>query len=210
MLTSHHYAVEAVYTGTEGMEMLKFYKYDTVILDVDLPGMSGIDICRQFRASGGSTPILMLTGKDAIVDKESGLDSGADDYLCKPFDMRELLARVRAAVRRGTPVISNVLQAGDVELDPARFVATKRGVNLNLSRTDFALLEFLMRHPSQTFTAENLLDRVWPSSSDTTSDSLRSSIRRIRKVLDDPSQPSMIRNVYGVGYCFDPPANNSQ
>jgi DNA-binding response OmpR family regulator len=208
VLVCNHFSVESVFTGNDGMDRLKFYQFDAVILDLDLPDIGGIEICRRFRASGGKTPILMLTGKDAIADKELGLDSGADDYLTKPFDMRELLARVRAAVRRGTQVIATVLQAGDLELDPTRFILKKKGETINMSRTDFALLEFLMRHPDRTFTAEQLLDRVWPSSSDSTVDSLRSSIRRIRKALDPPSGQSFIRNIYGVGYCFTPPADD--
>jgi len=210
VLVSNHFDVECVHTGSDGMDRLKFYQFDAVILDLDLPDIGGIEICSRFRSGGGTTPILMLTGKDGIADKELGLNSGADDYLCKPFDMRELLARVRAAVRRGTPVLSNVLQAGDLALDPTRFVVKKNGETVNMSRTDFALLEFLMRHPDRTFTAEQLLDRVWPSSSDSTVDSLRSSIRRIRKAVDQPSGESCIRNIYGVGYCLNAPQTTDE
>lgn len=202
VLTSNHFTVEPVYNGADAIDRLKFYSFDTIILDLDLPDVGGIEVCRWFRSTGATTPVLILTGKDKIVDKESGFDSGADDYLCKPFDMRELVARVRACVRRGTPAVDNIIKAGTLELDQARFLLRKSGTSIDLSRTDFALLQFFMLHPNRTFTAEQLLDRVWPSSSESTVDSLRSSIRRIRKALDEDSDNSCIRNIYGVGYCF--------
>lgn len=204
-LSQNHYTVETVHDGTEGMYMLRHYVYDAAIIDIDLPGMNGLEICRNFRVSGGKTPILMLTGHDTVSDRELGLDMGAADYICKPFHIRELLARVRSVLRRGTEPSSSLIKVGRLELDSARFTLTVAGLEVEISRTDFALLEFFMRHPNETFSSDALLKRVWADGSHGGDDAVRSSLRRIRKMIDEPDHPSLIQNIYGVGYRFHLP-----
>lgn len=203
-LGHEHYQVEIAFNGTEGMEKLRHYAYDLIILDWDLPQKSGLDICREFRAGGKDTPILMLTGKGEIADRETGLDAGADDYLPKPFHMRELSARLRALLRRPAGLVPNVLKVRDLELNPNTFVVTKGGATLELLPREFALLEFFMRHPEQVFTPEALLDRVWNSESDSSPEALRTCLMRLRKKIDDSKDNSVIRTVHGVGYKLQP------
>ncbi|HEY9754125.1 MAG TPA: response regulator transcription factor [Oculatellaceae cyanobacterium] len=202
-LTVEHHNVETVADGNQGSEKLQYYQYDLVILDWQLPGMEGVQILKEFRNKGGVTPVLMLTGKNTIVDKEVGLDSGADDYLTKPFHMKELSARIRALLRRPTQVVGNILTAGQFKLDPTNHIVTKGGAELKLLPKEFALLEFLMRHPNQVFSADALLNRVWASESDATIDALTSCIKRLRKKIDADSDSSSIRTVHGVGYKLD-------
>src|SRR5262249_466480 len=159
-------------------------KYDMVVLDVNLPKLSGLDVCKQFRESGGSTPILMLTGKDAIDDKERGLDAGADDYLTKPFHLKELSASVRALLRRPNTFTGDVLRSGDLILETSTFRVSRDGEDIQLSQQEFALLEFLMRNANQVFSPEALLDRVWKSSSDVSPAAIRTHIKMLRKKLD--------------------------
>jgi DNA-binding response OmpR family regulator len=157
---------------------------------------------REFRAAGGGTPVIMLTGKSEIEQKEQGLDSGADDYLTKPFLLKELAARVRSLLRRPTMTNVGVLRWGNLVLDPSKFELSRNGQQLRLLPRDFALLEFLMRHPTQIFSTQALLDNVWNYDSDATPEGLRVAVRRIRKVIDeaDDLNQSMIENISRVGY----------
>lgn len=202
-LTFEHHLVEVVDNGEAALENLKFYKYDLVVLDVNLPKLSGLDVCKQFRETGGSTPILMLTGKDAIDDKERGLDAGADDYLTKPFHLKELSARVRALLRRPNTFTGDVLRSGNLILETSTFRVSRDGEDVQLSQQEFALLEFLMRNANQVFSPEALLDRVWKSSSDVSPAAIRTHIKMLRKKLDKDGDQSYIRNIHGVGYRFD-------
>lgn len=199
-LTFEHYQVELAYTGTEAADKLIHYAYDAVVLDWDLPHKSGLEIMREFRASGKMTPILMLTGKGDIQEKEAGLDAGADDYLTKPFHMRELGARLRSLLRRASSAPSNVLTARDIKLNPSTFEVTKNGETIELLKREFALLEFFMRHPDEVFSAEALLQRVWHSESEATSDALRTCIKRLRQKIDADSEDSVIQTIPRVGY----------
>lgn len=199
-LSAENYTVEIVGSGEEGLERLQCFEYDVIVLDLKLPGISGTDVCRHFRKSGGNTPVIMLTGKDSIDDKENGLDSGADDYLTKPFDIRELLARLRAILRRPQAVSqTNVLRVGSIELDTATRKLKRDGTDVYMLPRDFELLEFLMRHPSQIFSSEALLERVWHNDKDVGQDALRSSLRRIRQKIGD-SECKIIENIPKVGY----------
>lgn len=204
-LTGEKYVTEAVYKGTDGLERLKFYKYDVVILDWDLPGLSGVEVCRQFRDGGGTTPILMLTGKKEITDKAEGLDSGADDYLTKPFDVIELSARLRALLRRTNNVTKTVLSAGNLSLDPSSRTVTLCGNEVDLQPKEYSLLEFLLRHPNQPFNAEAIMDRVWTASSDAAPDTVRLHVMRLRNKIDEPGKESIIRTIHRVGYMLVPP-----
>lgn len=204
-LTGEKYATEAVYKGTDGLERLQFYKYDVVILDWDLPGLSGVEVCRQFREGGGTTPILMLTGKKEITEKAEGLDSGADDYLTKPFDVIELSARLRALLRRTNSVTKTVLTAGNLSLDPVSRKVTLSDKELELQPKEYSLLEFLLRHPNQPFNAEAIMDRVWTASSDAAPDTVRLHVMRLRNKIDEPGKESIIRTIHRVGYMLVPP-----
>jgi DNA-binding response OmpR family regulator len=196
-LAREHSTVEVVHTGEEALDVLAVSSYDLLILDWNLPGRSGLDVCQWYRQHGGTSPVLMLTGKSAVIDKETGLDGGADDYLTKPFSMRELAARVRAVLRRSTTVTSNILTRGPYRVDPFKFQISKDGESVSLQPREFALFEFLMRHPGDVFSAEALLERIWRSDSEASLDALRACIKRIRKKLDDPD---VIETVHGVGY----------
>lgn len=199
-LAMQKHLVETAYTGTDGREKLLFYTFDLVILDWDLPKISGIEICTEFRSRGGKTPVLMLTGKDKISEKETGLDAGADDYLTKPFDLNELAARVRALLRRPSGYSGTTLRSGNVEIDPALIKVTRDGEEVRLLPKEYALLEFLMRHKGQVFNTEAILNRVWSSESDATSESFRTCLKRLRQKIDVPGQPSIITTVHGLGY----------
>jgi DNA-binding response OmpR family regulator len=205
-LKSQHYVVEVVDTGEDAMDRLRFYKYDVVVLDWMLPGITGLEVCKQFRDSGGTTPILLLTAKKHVDEKEQGLDAGADDYLTKPFEMKELGARLRALLRRPQAFSGATLQVGSLQMDPTTFKVLRAGEELTLLPKEFALLEFLMRHPNQVFSAEALLDRVWSSDSEASPETIRTYIKRLRKKLDVEGQPSILSTVHGVGYKLDAPA----
>lgn len=202
-LQVERHTVEIAYDGVSGWDFLELSKFDLIILDWNLPFTSGLDLCKKFRAVHGSAPIIMLTGRCAISEKEAGLDSGADDYLTKPFSFKELAARIRALLRRPPDLLSSVLNAGNITLDPVKHQVTKNNREIYVVRQDFALLEFLMRHPTQVFSTTTLLQRVWSSESEAASDAIRSSIKRLRQKLDDQStdeENSIIENVPKIGY----------
>lgn len=202
-LTHEHHLVEVVEDGNEAMERLRFYKYDLIIMDWMLPGMHGVDVCKHFRDSGGTTPILMLTSRRQTNDKITGLDAGADDYLTKPFDVHEISARVRALLRRPQAVQSNVLSVRNLVLETSTFRVTRDGQDIQLLPKEFALLEFFMRHPNQVFSAEALLDRVWSSESEASPETIRTYIKRLRQKIDTKEVASIISTVHGVGYKLD-------
>lgn len=199
-LEAERHMAEVANDGNQAMEQLEAFVYDVIILDWDLPGIQGIDVCRRFRAKGGSTPIIMLTGHDRVSDKEVGLDSGADDYLTKPFHVKELSARIRALMRRPSAVNGPTLKIADLELDPSAHRVIKAGVEVELLPKEFALLEFFMRHPNQMFSPEALLDRVWHSDSESTIETVYTYIKRLRAKIDTDKKHSLIKTVYGLGY----------
>lgn len=209
-LQADGHVAEVVYTGTDGLERLTFYKYDVVILDWELPGLSGPEICKQYRSKGGKTPVLMLTGKREIDDKAEGLDAGADDYLTKPFHYKELAARLRALLRRNEVGAQTILSAGDISLNPASRQVFKAQVEIMLQPKEYALLEFLLRHPNVPFSADAIMDRVWPSESDAAPDTVRIQIMRLRNKIDSQGRESLIRTVHRVGYMLVPPAAKDQ
>ncbi len=201
-LQSDRFLVDAVEDGRAGHTLLKTNQYDAIVLDWDLPNMSGVEICRAYRATGGVAPVIMLTGKGMITDKTEGFESGADDYLTKPFDIKELSLRLRALLRRPSSGTSKVLRAGNLELDPEKHRLTKDGKEIHLYPIDFELLELFMRYPDQVFSQDMLLSRAWHSDAEATHDGLRTAIKRIRKKIDnarDESQ-SVIETIPRVGY----------
>ncbi len=201
-LTADGYTVEVAHDGLTGWEFLRQYNYDVVILDWNLPGLSGPEMCNRYRAGGGVAPVIMLTAKSQITEKMEGFDSGVDDYLTKPFNLKELSARLRALLRRPQAVVSNVISNGYIELDVVKRRITKGGVEVHLLPRDFELLEFLMRHLDEVFSSEALLQRIWGSDAEATSDALRTSIKRLRQKLDvgDSDTQSFIENIPRVGY----------
>jgi len=201
-LEQQNYSVDTAFDGTEGYEYLKRGRYEVVILDWQLPGMTGVELAKKFRAEGGATAILMLTGKGRVEEKEEGLDAGADDYLTKPFNMRELTARIRALLRRSPTQVGECLKVGEIELDPQKRLLRKSGAAIHVVPKDFAVLEFLMRYPGEVFSAEALLQRVWSFDSEASTDAVRTSIKRLRKALDDGADEknSCIENVRTLGY----------
>jgi two-component system OmpR family response regulator len=203
-LVHEHHALETVYDGLKAMENLQFFKYELAILDWGLPHMTGIDICKKFRAAGGTTPILMLTGRDQIEEKETGFDAGADDYLTKPFHMKELSARIRALLRRPSGFTGTELKVRTIELNTTTHKVTQGGNAVQLAPKEFALLEFLMRHASKVVSSDQLLEHVWSSDSDATSETIYTYIKTLRKKLSPGSaKDSPIRTVHGLGYIID-------
>ena len=199
-LIHQKYTVDVTHNGGDAQEMLKTYEYDCIVLDWDMPEKSGIDVCKAFRTGGGATPVLMLTGKSSIDSKEIGFDSGADDYLTKPVELRELSARIRALLRRKPTQQMTTLDVGDLCLDPAKRTVTKKGKEIELWPIEFALLEFFMMHPDQVFNSDALLHQVWKSEASAGPEAVRTTIKRLRKRIDDDSKKSLIKNVYGFGY----------
>lgn len=187
--------------GTEAVKTFEKEKFDLLILDVELPGLTGLEVCKRFRDSGGTAPVLMLTGRASIDDRIAGLEVGADDYLTKPFHPTELSARVRAVLRRsGDFLDGGVLKAGNISLDSVRQQVRKNQELVHIPRMEFALLEFFMRHPNKIFSAEDLLNGVWPADAARSPETIRNCIKRIRSRIDDQDQDSIILTVHGVGY----------
>jgi two-component system KDP operon response regulator KdpE len=194
------HTVEVSNDGEDALTRLKLSGYDTIVLDWDLPHIGGIEICRRLRKENNHTPVIMLTGRTETSDKLDGLDAGADDYLTKPFDVRELCARVRALLRRSSGATSDVLQVGDVLLDPTNYHVTVKGQEVHLLPKEFQLLQFLMRHPGRVFSHEALLAQVWALESDATDEAIRSCMKRLRKKLEDAASEPLIETVHRVGY----------
>ena len=202
-LEFEHHKVEHTASGVEGKDLLRLCEYELVILDWSLPDMQGIDVLKEFRDHLGATPVLMLTGKDTVNDIEKGLNTGADDYLTKPFDMRELGARIKALLRRHSSNYDPVLKTKTVELDTRTREVKKNGKPVKLQPQEIALLEFLLRNPNDIFSVDALFSRVWPSDLDASPDTVRVCITRLRNKLDNEGQPSVISTVHRVGYRID-------
>ncbi len=190
-------AVDVVLDGTDALSHLAVTRYDVIVLDRDLPGVHGDDICRQLAADGGESRILMLTAASTIKDRIDGLGLGADDYLPKPFDFAELVARVRALGRRSTPPAPPTLAYEDVTLDPARRVVSRAGRRLELSPKEFALLECLLASPGVVLSTEELLERVWDEAADPFTSAVKHTMHRLRAKLGDPP---VIHTVREGGY----------
>jgi DNA-binding response OmpR family regulator len=199
-------AVDVVADGADALEHLAVTRYDVVVLDRDLPGVPGDEVCRRIAAggarSGVQSRVLMLTAAATVADRVDGLGLGADDYLPKPFDFAELVARVRALGRRSAPAVPPILTAGDLTLDPARRVATRAGRRLDLSPKEFAVLECLLAAGGRLVPAEELLERVWDEAADPFTTAVKTTIRRLRAKLGDPP---VIQTVREGGYRIGEP-----
>ena len=190
-------AVDVVLDGTAALEHLAVTRYDVVVLDRDLPGTHGDEVCRQLAAERSPSRVLMLTAASTVRDRVDGLGLGADDYLPKPFDFAELIARIRALGRRPAASLPPVLERGDVTLDPSRRVAFRAGRRLELSPKEFALLEYLLAAADRVVSAEELLERVWDEAADPFTTAVKQTMRRLRAKLGDPP---VIRTVREGGY----------
>ncbi len=194
------YAVDVASDGEEALDWPTVVEFDIIILDVMLPVRDGIDVCRTLRRRGLHTPILMLTAKDAIEDRVRGLDSGADDYLVKPFAFAELLARVRALVRRQQPAFGPELRVGHLVLDTATREVSRGNNVIELTAKEYAILEYLMRHPNQVLTRTMIAEHVWNYDFDNASNVIDVHIRNLRRKIDDPFADKLIHTVRGAGY----------
>ena len=208
-LEAEGYAVDVLHDGLAARRRLAAargeaadaeHPYDVIVLDVMLPGVDGITLCRELRERGAAVPVLMLTARDATADKVEGLDSGADDYLVKPFAFEELLARIRTLLRRPRQALPPELTVGDLVLDPAGRQVRRSGEPVALSTKEFGLLEVLMRHAGRVLTRDWILDHVWDEEFDSFSNVVDVYVTRLRKKLDRPGEPSLFRAVRGVGY----------
>jgi two-component system OmpR family response regulator len=201
-LEKEGYAVDTLGDGRVAQTRLRSRhdEYDLVVLDVMLPGLDGFSICRDLRERGLTVPVLMLTARDTTDDKVTGLDSGADDYLVKPFAFEELLARVRTLLRRPRRALPATLTAGDLVLDPVSRTVRRGAVTLELTVKEFALLELLMRHPGEVLSRERILDHVWDDEYDASSNVIDVHLKNLRRKVDGAGGPGLLETVRGVGY----------
>jgi two-component system, OmpR family, response regulator len=201
-LEQESYAVDVAYDGDQGLANALNESYDLMILDRMLPGsVDGIAICKQVRQKGIHTPVLMLTAKDQINDRVVGLDSGADDYLIKPFAFEELLARIRALLRRPKDTASPILRAKDLSLDPASFSVKRHDKTINLSKREFALLEYLMRNKGRILSKQNIINHVWDFDADVLPNTVEVYMGYLRQKIDKPFKgAALIHTVRGFGY----------
>lgn len=199
-LREQGYAVDLASDGEEGLDKAFINAYEVVVLDILLPKLDGISICRELRKLGSKTPILMLTAKDAVEDRVAGLESGADDYLSKPFDFKELLARVRALCRRGQEFRPEVLKIGDLEINTASHVVTRGGRELSLTAKEYALLEFFALRSGRLVTRREIAEHVWDEHFESLSNVIDVFVRRLRRKIDDDFVLPLIHTRRGEGY----------
>lgn len=199
-LIAENHSVDLVMDGEEASYYLRVAKYDVIVLDWDLPKLSGVEVCKSYRAGGGKTPVIMLTGKRDVSDRITGLDAGCDDYLAKPFDVGELSARIRALLRRPAEAVDNNLRVGRLMMETDKKRVFLDGKEVFLLPKELQVLEFFMRHPGQVFNAEAIVSRVWPADTEATPDVVKVHISRLRKRLDTAGSESLFRTVHGLGY----------
>lgn len=200
-LKQESYAVDIAYDGKKGLDLALSEDYDLIVLDRLLPGMDGVEICRQLRAQQIHTPVLMLTAKGQIDDRVEGLDAGADDYLTKPFAFAELLARIRALARRPKNSIGSVVSFEDLSLNTLTYEVKRKDLLIKLSRKEFALLEYLLRHSDRIVTKEQIINHVWDYDADILPNTVEVYIGYLRNKIDKPFKgPSLIHTVRGFGY----------
>jgi DNA-binding response OmpR family regulator len=194
------YAVDVAGDGTSGEEFALGAAYDVIVLDVILPRKDGLQVCRDLRREGLRTPILMLTARDAVLDRVRGLDSGADDYLVKPFALQELLARLRALLRREAAAKGGELRVADLVADPATHLVQRAGVPIVLTAREYSLLEYFMRHPDHLIARDQVEEHVWSYDYEGGSNVVDVYIRRLRRKIDDPFPMKLFETVRGAGY----------
>jgi DNA-binding response OmpR family regulator len=201
-LTERGFAVDLAGSAERALDQLAVNPYDLIALDLGLPEMDGLAMLRTMRAKGCATPILVLTARGEVTDRVAGLDAGADDYLQKPFAFAELLARIRALLRRRGAVAPDVLRVADLELDARRFVARRAGVPLSLTVKEFAILEYFMQHADELVTRTMLLEHCWDESYDGLSNLVDVHVSRVRRKVDLPGRAPLFHTVRGAGFVF--------
>ena len=194
------YNIDTAYDGLDGEEMALMGNYDIIILDIMLPEKDGLTVCRDLRNKRINTPVLMLTARDALDDRVNGLDSGADDYLVKPFEVDELRARIRALLRRESSSKSPILQVGDLTLDPATHRVERAGQTVDLTAKEYSLLEYFMRHPNHLISREMVESNLWGYDQVIYSNVIDVYIRRLRRKIDDPHEIKLFETIRGAGY----------
>jgi two-component system copper resistance phosphate regulon response regulator CusR len=199
-LREQTFAVDIAADGESALEQAELNDYDLVILDVLLPGKDGFEVCREMRAAGSATPILMLTARDAVEDRIEGLDTGADDYLTKPFNFHEMLARVRALLRRGPALRPELISIADLDIDARARQVARAGQTVELTAKEYALLEYLARRANEVVTRAEIAEHVWDESFDSFSILIEVYIQRLRRKLDDGRSLKLIRTRRGEGY----------
>jgi DNA-binding response OmpR family regulator len=206
-LAHEGYSVDTAYDGQEGQDLAELTPYDLIILDILLPEKDGLEVCRELRRRRIHTPILLLTARDSVDDRVQGLDYGADDYLVKPFAMRELLARLRALLRRQHPSTSTQgrLVLGGLMMDAITHTVEREGQPIELTPREFALLEYLLYHPNQVVTREMIEQHIWNYDFECESNVIDVYIRRVRRKIDDPFPIKLLTTVRGIGYRLQPP-----
>jgi two-component system, OmpR family, response regulator MprA len=204
-LSLEGYRVDLAEDGAQALKKVATEEPDLIVLDVLMPGVDGLETCRRLRAEGRGLPVLMLTARDAVSDRVDGLDAGADDYLVKPFALEELLARLRALMRRSSPEEADVLRFSDLVLDLGADEARRGNRVIDLTRTEFLLLELFMRNPKQVLTRSIIFDRVWGYDFGPTSNSLEVYVGYLRRKTEAGGEPRLIHTMRGVGYVLREP-----
>ena len=199
-LEDESYAVDVANDGSEGYRTAAADDYDVIILDIMLPEMNGYEVCRALRNDGNKTPILMLTARDAERDIVEGLDTGADDYLAKPFSFDVLLARIRALLRRPNEKLEEILQVGDLKLDPSSKKVTRASQEINLTAKEYGVLEYLMRNKGKVLSKEQIISHVWDFDTDVLPNNVELFIMFLRRKIDKPFKSKLIHTVSGFGY----------
>jgi heavy metal response regulator len=204
-LREQAYAVDATADGDDALYKASVNDYDAVILDVMIPGRDGFEVCRELRASGSGVPVIMLTARDAVPDRVAGLDSGADDYLTKPFEVAELLARLRALLRRGRAVRPSLIEVADLRIDTRAHAVTRAGRRIELTAKEYALLEYLARERGRVLTRAEIAEHVWDENFDPFSNLIDVNINRLRRKVDDGFTAPLIHTRRGEGYMLSEP-----
>lgn len=199
-LTNEHYSVDSCFTGDDALDFIRCAEYDGIILDIMLPGITGIGVLKEMRASGNRTPVLLLTALGTVEDRVAGLDAGADDYLVKPFDFDELLARVRAIIRRGGERASSFMVSGDLVLDSAARMVSRDGKEISLTAKEFDILEYMMQNEGRVLSRDKLSNHIWNYDYDGGSNVIDVYIHHLRKKVDGDFEHKKIVTVKGAGY----------
>jgi len=201
-LEQEGYAVDVTYNGLDGYDLASSETFDLIILDLMLPGINGLEICNKLRKENNHTPIIILTAKGELLDKVEGLNTGADDYLTKPFAFVELLARIKALLRRPNTLTSEIIKCNDLQINTKTFEVTRDDIKIVLSKREYSLLEYLVRNKNRVITKENIMEHVWSYDSDILANTVEVYIRYLRNKIDRPfkNKPDLIQTIRGFGY----------
>lgn len=200
-LEANHHLVEWVKDGQDALDRVKSYEYDILIVDLSLPEIDGLEVCQTYKKNGGQAPVLILSGRGTLPDKDEGFAAGADDYMTKPFDLKELTLRIRALTRRFSAAQTTIMRVGHIEIDTTSHTVKSNGELIHLAPMEFTILEALMKNKGQTLSSEALIAKI--DSGKKSNDVLRTMLRRLRSKIDIEGEPSIITNVRGIGYVID-------